>query len=263
MQIEEIPVEKIFVSEYNSRGEIEVDEDIKELAENIKQNDLQQPPVVWKTDDRYELIAGQRRFLACSKVLNWEKIPVRVISAKTKADAIIISLSENIMRKNLPLSQARAIVEILYNEIRDPKKIARKLGKSEQWVKDMIALRLAPQEAVNIAEAKGISKEYIKKLVGIYYGKPDQDEKIISAVMAIADKSGMERDAQIEGYASNPDEKPERVEPKTPERVKMTLHIYSKQYERLKEASKDLGVDTAEDAAGVAIAEWLTQRYGT
>lgn len=86
-----IPIQKVIV-----RDRIRKDYgDIKELADDIRENGLINPPVVNK---EYELLAGERRLKAC-KSLGWEQIPVTMMDTRDAEHELNIEISENDVRK--------------------------------------------------------------------------------------------------------------------------------------------------------------------
>lgn len=78
--------------------------DIEELAEDIKQNGLINPPTVNK---EYQLLAGERRLRAC-KSLGWTQIEVHMLDTKDEAHDLAIEMSENNMRRNFTGSELAA-----------------------------------------------------------------------------------------------------------------------------------------------------------
>ena len=119
MQLEEVPINKIYVSKANVRTR-QVEVDLDKLMSNIKRIGLLHPVIVFKTDDKYELIVGQRRYLACRK-LGWERIPAIVTGVKDETRSRIMSLSEGIHRKELPSADLMDAIEALYMKYGSPK----------------------------------------------------------------------------------------------------------------------------------------------
>ena len=74
---------------------------LEELAEDIKQNGLINPPTVNKD---YVLLAGERRLRAC-KSLGWGQIPVHMLDTKDEAHALAVEMSENNLRRNFTGSE--------------------------------------------------------------------------------------------------------------------------------------------------------------
>lgn len=79
--------------------------DIKELADDIKQNGLINPPVVNK---EYELLAGERRLRAC-KLLGWSQIEVRMMDTRNEEHDFDVEVSENENRKDFSRTEREAI----------------------------------------------------------------------------------------------------------------------------------------------------------
>lgn len=79
--------------------------DIQELADDIKQNGLINPPVVNK---EYELLAGERRLRAC-KSLGWKQIEVRMMDTRDAEHEFDVEVSENENRKDFSRTEREAI----------------------------------------------------------------------------------------------------------------------------------------------------------
>ena len=104
-----ISLDKIDISSLNVR-KVNLEEKLEELAESIKAIGVQQPIMVFKKPDgRYELIIGQRRYLACKKI-GKKTIPAVITDVKGKTDALIKSFSENIHRLDLAYQDKMTIV---------------------------------------------------------------------------------------------------------------------------------------------------------
>ncbi|QDT54281.1 Chromosome-partitioning protein Spo0J [Caulifigura coniformis] len=106
----------------------------RDLARDIDSNGLLQAIVVRPKGDRYELVAGFRRFMAVARILRWETIPANVVEVDD-SQAARLNLTENLARKSLnPVEEARA-VENLYPENRFSLVDAgRELGRDPHWV---------------------------------------------------------------------------------------------------------------------------------
>lgn len=94
----EIKTDKLEIGKSQMRT-TSTDTGIEELAENISKVGLIEPIVVFKSGTKYEIVAGQRRFLACLG-LDWETIPCMVMDSPPKDDfdALALSMAENFMR---------------------------------------------------------------------------------------------------------------------------------------------------------------------
>lgn len=109
MTTQDINIDELEISELNVREMVDGDNDtepFKDLVENIKKHGLLNPLLVKLNNEtnKYEIIAGQRRFNAL-KELKKEVIKCSVIDGNTtKEQQIILSLTENIHRQNMKLS---------------------------------------------------------------------------------------------------------------------------------------------------------------
>lgn len=111
-------------------------EEIEDLKASIEQHGLLQPIVISKSGTGYKVVAGHRRFLACS-MLGWETIPAVIQTFKNPK---IIQLTENIQRKNLDRVQESAVVWDLKGKLQCTVwDLSRHLGKDMNWVKKRIA----------------------------------------------------------------------------------------------------------------------------
>lgn len=126
-------------------------EKVRELAESIREIGLQEPIVVRPVNGRYEIVAGDRRFLAL-KLLSASKVPA-IVREMDDEMLVIARAAENLQRVDLsPLEEAR-----VYGNMRDKLgmstvKIAKRTGKTRQTVERYLGLLELPerwQEAVD------------------------------------------------------------------------------------------------------------------
>jgi ParB family chromosome partitioning protein len=121
-------------------------ESIRELSTSIKEKGVIQPVVVRKTEDgEYEMIAGERRFLAAQQA-GLEKIPA-VIRNVSDGEALEIALIENIQRENLnPIEEAKAYHRLSAEFALTQEQIGQKVGKDRATIANAIRLLSLPQE---------------------------------------------------------------------------------------------------------------------
>lgn len=105
-QIIEIPADEIFPNPIQPRKSFD-EASLAELSESIKQHGLLSPVLVRRTNTRYEIIAGERRYHAC-KLAGMQKIP-SIVKEISDSEAFKISLIENLQREDLnPMEEAEA-----------------------------------------------------------------------------------------------------------------------------------------------------------
>jgi ParB family transcriptional regulator, chromosome partitioning protein len=133
-----------------SRRPLRVDlGDVGSLAESISKNGLLQPLIVRIIDDYFEIIAGNRRFLAC-KQLSLRKIPCHIVDLPDK-EAYEISLIENSQRKSMnPIEEGQAysryIVDYGWGGVSE---LAKVIGKSQEYVSKRMKLLELPEKMKN------------------------------------------------------------------------------------------------------------------
>lgn len=143
----EVQLAAISVSSYNARKNLEAgseDAGLNELAQSISKVGLISPPSVRNCGDgTYEVVAGQRRVLACQK-LGWVTIPA-YIRDWSDDTALGASLVENLQRADMhPLDKARGL-DALSKRLGSERAAANSTGLSVQTVKKYISLLALPE----------------------------------------------------------------------------------------------------------------------
>lgn len=118
------------------------DPEVIALAESIKQVGLIHYPEVRyiEKDDIYELVAGERRFTAMTKILQWEEIPVRVVEIDDRKK-VWLQLHENVHRKNLhPLEIAASVSKAMHEQGLSIDQAAVQLKKSKSFVQKALTI---------------------------------------------------------------------------------------------------------------------------
>lgn len=161
----EVAVSLIVPSPYQARREISP-EQLSELAESIRSEGLLQPIVARKTGEKYELIAGERRWRAF-QLLKIKTIPVRLVQA-SNASSAALGLIENLQREGLnPLEEAYGYASLIRDFDLTQEATSERVGKGRATVAN--ALRLLSLDAeLQGYVAKGIlSVGHAKVLLGI------------------------------------------------------------------------------------------------
>ena len=133
-----VSIDEIFENPYQPR-KIFDKEKLEELAESIKETGLIQPLIVSKLEKGYEIIAGERRFLA-SKMAGLKEIPV-IIKNVTPKQKLQFALVENIQREDLnAIEEAKAYLTLHKEFSLTHKEIANLVGKERTTISNMIRL---------------------------------------------------------------------------------------------------------------------------
>ncbi len=163
------------------------DQALKELAVSIKEHGVIQPIIVRKVDNKYEIIAGERRYKA-STMAGLTKIPAIVKDLDDK-ESSKIALIENLQRKDLsPIEEARTYQKIL--ELEDnmtQEQLAATMGKTQSSVSNKLRLLALPEEIQDALLKEKVSERHARSLLNLE-DKNDQIkmlERIISEKMTV------------------------------------------------------------------------------
>ena len=145
-ELKEIPLISLKENPYQPRIEIKPEE-IKDLANSIKEKGLLQPILVAKADKGYYIVAGHRRTEAY-RLLGKEKIKARVIKA-SEEDLASISLIENLQREDLDLIEtAMALKKYKAGFNKTLEEIAKEIGKTKGYVSQILNVLNLPEEII-------------------------------------------------------------------------------------------------------------------
>jgi ParB family chromosome partitioning protein len=139
-------------------------EKLEELAESINKYGVIQPVVVRKVSDKYEIIAGERRFKA-SKIANKSTIPAIIVNLSDK-DSEEIALLENIQREQLsPIEEAVSYKRILDMGYVTQEQLAQKVGKTQSTIANKIRLLNLDDEVQSYLLNNKISERHARSLL--------------------------------------------------------------------------------------------------
>lgn len=141
-------------------------EKMAELVMSIKGKGIVEPIVVRKKDNKYEIIAGERRWRAAREA-GFDTVPVILRNVSDK-DALEMSLVENIQREDLnPLEEAKAYQYLMEQYNITHEEIARALGKDRSTVSNIIRLLKLPAEIQKEIKSGDLSMGHARALLGI------------------------------------------------------------------------------------------------
>lgn len=158
------------------------EEDLKDLAASIEKYGIIQPLLLKKKEDKYEIIAGERRFRA-AKLACLEKVPA-IVKDITDHESSRIAIIENIQRKDLnPVEEAMSYRHLLDSQDLTQKELAEEIGKSRQYIGNTIRLLNLDPRVLKLLEEEEISVSHGKKLLSI----KDGDRQYKEAMRIIKD----------------------------------------------------------------------------
>lgn len=161
----EIAVSVIVPSPYQARREISPAQ-LSELAESIRSEGLLQPIVVRKAGDKYELIAGERRWRAF-QLLKIKTIPVRLVEA-SNASSAALGLIENLQREGLnPLEEAYGYASLIRDFDLTQEAASERVGKGRATVANSLRLLSLDAELQGYVSKGILTVGHAKVLLGI------------------------------------------------------------------------------------------------
>ncbi len=161
-----IPVTQILPNRYQPRKTF-VEEELRELVESIKRHGILQPVLVRrKSEDRYELIAGERRFRAAA-LAQLPAVPA-VIRKSSDEESTILSLIENIQRSNLnPVEEAKAYRQLIDELGVTQEAVAERVGRDRASVANICRMLSLPTEVQGMVASGqltlGTQKSFLAK----------------------------------------------------------------------------------------------------
>ena len=162
---QEIAVHLVEPSPYQVRREIPP-EQLTELADSIRSEGLLQPIVVRKTGDKFQLIAGERRWRAFQQ-LKLKAIPARIVEA-SNASAAALGLIENLQREGLnPIEEAHGFASLVRDFDLTQEAAADRVGKARATVANTLRLLTLDAEIQGFIAKNLLSVGHAKVLLGI------------------------------------------------------------------------------------------------
>lgn len=164
-EVFELNINDIMPNRFQPR-EIFDEQALNELALSIKEHGVIQPIIVRKIGDKYEIIAGERRFRA-SQLAGKQTIPALVRDIDDK-EAAKIALLENLQRSNLtPIEEAKTYQTILKLDNITQEELAQNLGKSQSTIANKLRLLTLDEEVQTALLNSQISERHARSLIGL------------------------------------------------------------------------------------------------
>ncbi len=157
----QVEVSKIEPNPYQPRREFD---DIEALAQSIQQNGILQPLTVRRVEDRFQLVAGERR-LRAAKMLGMELVPCIPVTI-TERNSAVMALIENIQRRDLSFfDEAEAIAKLIDFYGMTQEDAAIKLGKSQPSIANKLRLLKLDEEVRNKVSEYGLTERHARVLL--------------------------------------------------------------------------------------------------
>ena len=144
-------------------------EALDELTVSIKERGVIQPLIVRRSeelDDKYELIAGERRWQAAQSA-GLNEVPVVIIDADN-LKSLELAIIENVQRKDLnPIEEAESYKNLIENFGYDQESVSKFIGKSRSHISNSLRLLSLPEKLIDMIKIGIISQGHAKILIGL------------------------------------------------------------------------------------------------
>lgn len=161
----DIDISMIEANEGQPRKDFE-EKSLEELKESIIQYGVIQPLVVRKKGNKYQIIAGERRWRA-SKAANLKKVPC-IIKEIDDKEVIKLALIENLQREDLnPIEEAYAFKGLIEDYDLTQEEVAQSVGKSRSYIANTIRLLKLNKQIIDYISAGKMSSGHGKALLGV------------------------------------------------------------------------------------------------
>lgn len=163
--IKTLPLSKLEAGKFQPRQTFD-DDAINALTQSVKEKGLLQPILVRKKGDKYEIIAGERRFRAAQKA-GLSEVPV---IEKNLADneVLEVALVENIVRQNLTaLEEAAGFDKLIQDFAYTQEKLSTVIGKSRSYIANILRLLSLPDGVKLLLNNGKLTAGHARALVGL------------------------------------------------------------------------------------------------
>ncbi len=167
-KIDKLSLSDIVPNKYQPRKDFD-EEHLNDLTNSIKERGVIQPIIVRESnsnDAKFEIIAGERRWLAARKA-GLHDIPV-VVTVADDLKSLEFAIVENVQRHDLnPLEEAQGYKKLIDEFSYDQEKVSKFIGKSRSYITNSLRLLSLPADILKYLEDKKITAGHAKILVGL------------------------------------------------------------------------------------------------
>lgn len=200
-------------------------DELEELAASIKKDGLLQPILVRAKGEKYEIIAGERRYRA-SKIAGLHEVPV-IIKEADDEEALEFALIENIQRSDLnPIEEAYAYRRLMDKKKLNQAQVAQIVSKGRSTVANALRLLDLPEDAQQLLYEEKISAGHARAILSIpsAQGREKLTEKLLESKLSVREAESYARLLSLD-HKKNEEPK-QSPTPKTYKKVARGLHDY-------------------------------------
>lgn len=178
-QVQEIFVEDIIPNRFQPRLTFD-EKALQELADSIKVHGVIQPLVLRKVGNKYEIIAGERRYKA-SCLAGLKRVPA-VVREMNDNESAEVALIENVQRKNLSsIEEAQSYKNLLDRDYMTQEELAAKLGVAQSTIANKLRLLNLCDEVQNALLNEQISERHARSLLQL--SNPDDQKNMLDRII--------------------------------------------------------------------------------
>ncbi len=217
----QVPVEDIIPNRFQPRLSFD-DTSLSDLALSIKQHGIIQPLVLRRKNDKYEIIAGERRFKA-AKLAGLASVPAVISNLDDNASAEV-AIVENIQRKDLTaIEEAKSFQALLDKGYMTQDELARKMGLSQSAISNKLRLLTLDESVQEAILSEKISERHARTLLKVPSHEKQKEllNKIINERLTVK---------QLEDEIKNMELSPNNEVSVTPEPIAPKEEISSDNY---------------------------------
>jgi ParB family transcriptional regulator, chromosome partitioning protein len=204
----ELPVGSLSPNRFQPRSHFDATA-LTELAESLRQHGMVQPIVARRVGDRYEIIAGERRWRA-AKQAGLPMVPV-VLKEVSDDRLLEFALVENIQRQELnPIEEAKAYWQLGEHLRLTQEQVADRVGKSRPQVANTLRLLRLPVEVQGMVAEGKVSTGHAKVILGVAEGRTQAQlaQEVVASQMSVrtleARVHQLQRERQVRTRRRNP-----------------------------------------------------------
>lgn len=176
----QVPIEDIIPNRFQPRLTFD-DRGLEELASSIKQHGIIQPLVLRRVNDKYEIIAGERRYKAAT-MAGLSTVPA-IISNIDDNQSAEVAIVENVQRRNLtPIEEARSYKNLLDKGYLTQSELAKKMGISQSAIANKLRLLNLDEEVQQALLNNQISERHARSLLVL--SNPEDQKKWLQKIIA-------------------------------------------------------------------------------
>ena len=223
-RIQSVPIGLVSSSPFQPRTVFH-DEQLQELVDSIHQHGIIQPLIVRQRHERYELIAGERRWRAAQRV-GLAEVPV-ILREASDQDVLELALIENLQREDLnPIEEARAFTRLAREFNLRQEDIAQKVGKSRAAVANSMRLLDLHEEVQGWLTQERLSVGHAKVLLALK--SPEEQRLLAGQILRQALTVRAAERLVAQHFTQNGVTKPTRGQPSPPALAPAVQHLQNR-----------------------------------